>query len=371
MPATLFSPIRIGNIELEHRVVMAPLTRMRARGLGRTPHQLNADYYEQRASKGGLIISEGAPVSEFAHGLPATPGIHNDEQIAGWQTITDAVHQRDGRIFLQLWHVGRISHPSHLPRNCRPVAPSAVSPCGYATTADFQRVPYGEPRALSTKEVVATVQDFVRAAKNAMAAGFDGVEIHGANGYLIEQFLHERTNQRTDDYGGSLENRCRFAMEVAEAVTGVWGEDRVGIRLSPFGTANDSGEADPWPLYDYLIRRLASLNLAYLHLIEPRASGAGQAEVNHVDLPSASELFRPIWPRALIAAGNYTRDGALSAIAEGRADAIAFGRLFIANPDLPLRLRSNAPLNTYNRGTFYGGHAAGYTDYPFLSPTEA
>ncbi|MBW0450934.1 alkene reductase [Paraburkholderia phenoliruptrix] len=370
MSELLFSPLRIGNIQLEHRVVMAPLTRMRAKDPGRAPYQLNAEYYGQRASAGGLIISEGSPVSDTAHGLPATPGIHSSEQVAGWQQVTDAVHRRGGRIFLQLWHVGRISHSSHLPAGSLPVAPSAIAPRGYAMSADFRPVPYEAPRALSTKEVVAVVQDFVQAAKNAMAAGFDGVEIHGANGYLIEQFLQEKTNQRTDEYGGSIEKRCRFAIEVAEAVTSVWGEGRVGIRLSPFGTANDSGENDPLPLYQHLIRRLASINLAYLHLVEPRASGAGQAEVNHKDVPSASELFRPLWPQVLIAAGNYTREGARAAVADGHADAIAFGRLFIANPDLPLRLRCNANLNRYDRDTFYGGHAAGYTDYPFLSHAE-
>ncbi|MEZ2311916.1 alkene reductase [Paraburkholderia sp. RCC_158] len=370
MPGQLFFPLRVGNVQLEHRVVMAPLTRMRAKDPGRTPHQLNAEYYGQRASAGGLIISEGSPVSETAHGLPATPGIYTSEQAAGWQKVTDAVHQKGGRIFLQLWHVGRISHRSHQPRGARPVAPSAIAASGYGMSADFQRVPYEEPRALSTKEVAAVVQDFVNAARNAMAAGFDGVEIHAANGYLIEQFLHDRTNQRTDAYGGSVENRCRFAIEIAEAVSEVWGEDRVGIRLSPFGAANDSGGTDPVSLYTYLIRRLASLNLAYLHLVEPRASGAGQAEVDHKDVPSASQLFRPVWPRVLIAAGNYTRDGALAAIASGHADAIAFGRLFIANPDLPLRLKCDARLNRYDRATFYGGHAGGYTDYPFLSQGE-
>jgi N-ethylmaleimide reductase len=347
---------------------MAPLTRMRASQPGNLTHSLNAEYYWQRASRGGLVITEGAPISPSAHGLPATPGIHTEEQINGWKLITAAVHAKGGKIFLQLWHVGRVSHRSHQPNGALPIAPSAIAPAGDAFTSTFQRVPYEQPRALETIEVQAVVDQFKQAAKNALASGFDGVEIHGANGYLIEQFLHQRSNQRTDHYGGTIENRCRLAIDIAEAVSDVWGTDRVGIRLSPYGIANDSGEAEPMPLYTHLIRKLAELRLAYLHLIEPRASGAGQAEVDHKDVPYASELFRPLWPGVLIAAGNYKPETAKEAIESGRADAIAFGRLFIANPDLPLRLSIDAPLNSYNRQTFYGGSTKGYTDYPFLDP---
>jgi N-ethylmaleimide reductase len=233
-------------------------------------------------------------------------------------------------------------------------------------TARFTREPFQTPRALRTDEIPGIVDGYAQAARNAMQAGFDGVEIHSANGYLLEQFLQSRTNLRTDAYGGSIENRCRLALEVTRAVAEVWGPQRVGIRLSPFGVANDSGEADPMPLYSHLIGELDEMGLAYLHLIEPRASGAGQAEVDHQGVPSAAELFRPAWRGVLIAAGNFRGDTAAQAIEQGHADAIAFGRLFISNPDLPQRLRLGAPLTPYNRATFYGGGEQGYTDYPVM-----
>jgi N-ethylmaleimide reductase len=366
MTQALFSPLRLGSLTLAHRVVMAPLTRMRAAQPGNVPHALNVEYYRQRASQGGLIVSEGTQISPTAQGMPATPGIHSQAQIDGWKAVTQAVHDKGGLIFLQLWHVGRISHSSLLGGE-RPVAPSAVAAPGNAFTADFERAPFEMPRALETAEVAPVVQDYAQAAGNARKAGFDGVEIHAANGYLLEQFLQSRSNHRTDAYGCSIENRSRIVLEVAEAVLGVFGADRVGIRLSPFGVANGSGEDEPLPLYTHLIKHLARLNLAYLHLIEPRASGAGQADVDHQNVPFASELFRPIWPTVLIAAGNYTPETAASAIKAGRADAIAFGRLFIANPDLPDRARTGAALNAYVRATFYGGGTAGYTDYPRLA----
>lgn len=364
MPASLFSPLQLGRYRLAHRVVMAPLTRMRAGQPGNVPHSLNVEYYAQRASTGGLIIAEGTQISLTGQGMPATPGIHSDAQISGWRRVTDAVHAKGGLIFLQLWHVGRISHSSHQPNGERPIGPSAIAASGNAFTASFDRVPFETPRALQTEEIPAIIESYAQAARNALAAGFDGVEIHGANGYLLEQFLQSKTNQREDAYGGSIENRCRLVVEVAEAVARVWGADRVGIRLSPFGIANDSGEAEPERLYSHLIGELAQLTLGYLHLIEPRASGAGQAEVDHKNVPSAIELFRPLWPKVLIGAGNFNGDTAESAIAAGHADAIAFGRLFIANPDLPERLRRGLPLTPYNRATFYVGGAEGYTDYP-------
>jgi len=365
-PSFLFTPLQIGPYRLAHRVVMAPLTRMRAGRPGNVPTALNAEYYAQRASRGGLIIAEGAPISPDAQGMPATPGIYSSEQIAGWGAVTKAVHAKGGLIFLQLWHTGRISHSSHQPNGAPPIAPSAIAAAGNAFTATFERVPFETPRALETAEIPALVERYARAARNAKAAGFDGVEIHGANGYLLEQFLQTRTNRRADAYGGAIENRSRIVLDVARAVAEVWGADRVGLRLSPFGIANDSGEADPMPLYSHLIGELGKLGLGYLHLIEPRASGAGQAEVDHQGVPSAAELFRPIWPGPLIAAGNFKGDTAEAAIAAGHADAIAFGRLFIANPDLPERLTRGAPLNPYNRATFYGGGAEGYVDYPAL-----
>jgi N-ethylmaleimide reductase len=357
----LFTPLRIGPYELSHRVIMAPLTRMRAARPGNVPRPLNAEYYGQRASKGGLIIAEASQVVPEGQGVPASPGIHSREQVAGWKAVTDAVHAKGGLIFLQLWHVGRISHPSH--HGMQPVSASAIRAVGQATTADFTREDFPTPRALATEEIAALVESYAAAARNAKEAGFDGVEIHSANGYLLEQFLQTRSNQRTDRYGGSIENRCRLPLEVTDAVVGIWGPDRVGIRLSPFGIANDSGEAEPGPLYSHLIRELASRNLAFLHLVEPRASGAGQAEVDHKNVPFASELYRPLWPNVLIAAGNYRGDTGEAALQAGWADAIAFGRLFISNPDLPERIRKGVELTPYDRRTFYGGGAEGYTDY--------
>lgn len=365
MTRALFSPLKLGALTLSPRVVMAPLTRMRAAQPGNVPHALNVEYYRQRASRGGLIITEGAQISPTGQGMPATSGIHSQAQVEGWKAVTQAVHDKGGLIFLQLWHVGRISHSSLL-GGALPVAPSAIAAPGNAFAANFERVPFETPRALETTEIAAVVADYAQAARNAQQAGFDGVEIHGANGYLLEQFLQGRSNQRTDAYGGSIEHRSRIVLEVAEAVSSVFGADRVGIRLSPFGVANGSGEDEPLPLYTHLIERLARLDLAYLHLIEPRASGAGQAEVDHQNVPFASELFRPHWPNVLIAAGNYRPDTAAAAIEAGRADAIAFGRLFIANPDLPERARRGSGLNAYNRATFYGGAAEGYVDYPAL-----
>ena len=365
MIQALFSPLRIGAFELSHRMVMAPLTRMRASQPGNVPHALNVEYYRQRASQGGLIVTEGAQISPSGQGMPATPGIHSQAQIEGWRGVTQAVHDKGGLIFLQLWHVGRVSHSS-LHGGERPVAPSAIAAPGHAFTATFERAPFETPRALETAEIASVVADYAQAARNAQQAGFDGVEIHGANGYLLEQFLQSRSNRRTDAYGGSIENRSRIVLEVAAAVSDVFGADRVGIRLSPFGVANGSGEEEPLRLYRDLIEQLALQNLAYLHLVEPRASGAGQADVDHQNVPFASELFRPHWPNALIAAGNYTPSTAAAAIETGRADAVAFGRLFIANPDLPERTRQGSVLNPYDRATFYGGGAEGYIDYPAL-----
>ncbi len=362
----LFEPLTLGAIRLAHRVVMAPLTRMRASLPGNSPTELNALYYGQRATQGGLIIAEASQVLPNGQGVPATPGIHSDQQIEGWQGITRSIHDKGGLAFLQLWHVGRISHSSHQPGGGLPVAPSALPANGFAFTAEFKRVPFEVPRALATAEIAEIIAGYVEAARNAMLAGFDGVEIHAANGYLLEQFLQSRSNRRTDVYGGSIENRARLTLEVTQAVANVCSPDRVGIRLSPYGVANDSGEAEPMPLYNYLISKLDEMGLAYLHLIEPRASGAGQAEVDHQDVPSAAKLFRPLWRSTLIAAGNFRGDTAAQAITQGYADAIAFGRLFISNPDLPTRLSTSAPLTPYDRKTFYGGGAKGYTDYPTL-----
>jgi N-ethylmaleimide reductase len=351
---------------------MAPLTRMRAERPSLTPRALNAEYYAQRATPGGLIIAEASPVLATGFGNPGVPGIYSEAQIAGWRSVVDAVHAKGGLIFLQLWHVGRVSHSSYQPGGMLPVAPSAVPISAElkTMTADGKPANYETPRALETAEVAGIVDAFRQAATNAMKAGFDGVEIHGANGYLIEQFLQSRSNLRTDQYGGSIENRARFLMEITQAVIGVWGASRVGVRLSPYGIANDSGEADPMPLYSHVVQALNPLGLAYLHFIEPRSSGAGRAEVNHQNVPSAMVLFRPIWKGILITAGGFTGETANAAIADGHADAIAFGRIFISNPDLPRRLREGLPLTPYNRATFYGGEEKGYTDYPVYGELE-
>jgi N-ethylmaleimide reductase len=362
----LFSPLKVGPYQLEHRLMMAPLTRMRAAKPSSAPRTLNADYYAQRATEGGLIIAEASPVLATGFGNPGVPGIYSEPQVEGWRAVVDAVHAKGGVIFLQLWHVGRVSHSSFQPGGALPVAPSAVAISAEykAMTADGKAAAYETPRALETGEVAGIVEAFRQAARNAKAAGFDGVEIHGANGYLIEQFLQSRSNLRTDQYGGGIENRVRFLMEVTQAVIEVWGADRVGVRLSPYGVANDSGEADPMPLYTHAIQSLNPLGLAYLHFIEPRSSGAGRAEVNHQNVPSAMVLFRPVWKGVLISAGGFTGEAADAAIAAGHADAIAFGRIFISNPDLPRRLRHGYPLTPYSRATFYGGEEKGYTDYP-------
>jgi N-ethylmaleimide reductase len=362
----LFSPLKVGPYQLKHRLAMAPLTRMRAAKPSLAPRLLNAQYYAQRTTPGGLIIAEASPVIATGFGSPGVPGIYTEPQIEGWREVVDAVHAKGGTIFLQLWHVGRVSHSSFQPGGVLPVAPSAVPipPELKTMTADGNVATYETPRTLETNEIPGIVEAFKQAARNAMDAGFDGVEIHGANGYLIEQFLQSRTNLRTNRYGGGIENRMRLLMEITQGAIEVWGADRVGVRLSPYGVANGSGEPDPMPLYSYAIQSLNTLGLAYLHFIEPRSSGAGRAEVNHQNVPSAMVLFRPIWDGVLISAGGFTGEAAEAAIAAGHADAIAFGRIFISNPDLPRRLQHGFPLTPYNRATFYGGEEKGYTDYP-------
>lgn len=361
----LLTPIQLGALELKNRVVMAPLTRMRAKE-GDVPGDLAADYYSQRASA-GLIISEAAQISNLAKGYPATPGIYSDAQVTGWKKVTDAVHAKGGKMVCQLWHVGRISHSSLHPDEGLPVAPSAIAPGGKVYTATWQLAEYETPRALTVAEIPALIADYVHAAKQAQAAGFDGVEVHGANGYLLDQFLHDGSNTRDDQYGGSVENRSRLLLEVLNAVTGVWGTDRVGLRLSPYGTFNDMSDRDTLGLFTYLIGQVNPLGLAYLHLIEPRSTMAGGTDKVKEGQPSTSELFGPMFDGKVIAAGGFDRQGAEDFVGKGLADAIAFGRFFISNPDLPARLSSNAPLNPYDRSTFYGGGAKGYVDYPALT----
>ncbi len=366
--APLFEPIGIGPLSLSHRVVMAPLTRMRATIPGEAPNALNAEYYAQRATPGGLIIAEASQVVPGGKMINSTPGIHTDEQIAGWKPVVDAVHAKGGFIYLQLWHVGRLSHSSYQPDGGAPMAPSPVAATGKVKTADGETVDKQVPREMSLQEIADLIQAYAQAAKNAKAAGFDGVEVHSANGYLLEQFMQTRSNQRTDQYGGSVENRCRLSIEVTAAVAEVFGPERVGIRLTPFGVANDSGEDDPEPLYRYIIQQLDKMGLAYLHLIEPRASGAGQGEVDHQDVPSAAELYRKDWHGVLMTAGNFRGDSAADFVRRGVADAIAFGRFFISNPDLPERIRNGQELTPYDRSTFYTRGEAGYTDYQPMNP---
>ena len=369
---SLFQPLKLGRCTLAHRIVMAPLTRMRATPGTNAPNALNAEYYGQRATKGGLIICEASPVVASGTAGPNVPGIYSEAQVAGWKLVTDAIHARGGVAFLQLWHGGRISHSSLQPDGGLPQAPSAIPPSsGMILGADLKPHPFETPRALETSELPGIVAAYGQAARNAIAAGFDGVEIHGANGYLLEQFLQSRTNHRTDAYGGSIENRARLMLEATRAAVDAIGADRVGVRLSPYGRANDSGEGDPMPLYSYVIGELNKLGLAYLHLIEPRASGAGQREVDHQDVPSGCETVRPLWRGTLMTAGNFKSDTASATVAKGHADAIAFGRFFISNPDLPELIRASADFRPYDRSTFYGGDARGYTDYAPLSAVAA
>lgn len=354
----LFTPIRIGALDLPHRIVMAPLTRCRA-GEGNAPTAMNARYYEQRASA-ALIVTEASQVTPYGQGYPGTPGIHSDEQIEGWKLVTKAVHEKGGRIFLQLWHVGRISHPSLQPGGVLPVAPSAVKPQGQAATTSGM-VPFETPRALETAEVYDVIAQYRSGAENAKRAGFDGVEIHGANGYLIDQFLRDGTNKRTDEWGGSVERRARFALEVVSAVVDVWGADRVAIRLAPNGTFNDMHDSNPKEIFGYTLERLSDMNLAYVHLVDMT-----EKDAKHGSPGIPLSFFRSKYRGNLMANGGYTLERANQDIAEGIADLVSFGQLFISNPDLPERLRTNAPLTPPDPSTFYGGGEHGYTDYPAL-----
>jgi N-ethylmaleimide reductase len=353
----LFTSIKLGRNELRNRIVMAPLTRNRA-GEGNVPQSLNVEYYEQRASA-GLIITEATPISEMGHGYPATPGIHSDAQVAGWKKVVDAVHARGGKIFLQLWQVGRISHPSLLPDNALPVAPSAIKPAGQAFTyAGLQD--FVTPRALATEEIPGLVDDFRVAAENALAAGFDGVEVHGANGYLLDQFLRDSTNRRTDQYGGSIANRTRLLLEVVSAVSQVWGADRVGVRISPINPFNDIRDSQPQALFNQVAESLNPFGLAYLHVVEVGMANEAPPEFDFDEL-------RRAYHGNYMANGGYDKARGNTAIASGHADCVAYGVPFIANPDLVERFRTDAPLNPADQSTFYGGTEKGYTDYPAMA----
>src|SRR5262249_32933524 len=359
MSADLFSPLTVGTLNCKNRVVMAPLTRSRA-GAGNVPHVLNALYYAQRASA-GLIISAATQISPDGQGYISTPGIHSTEQIEGWRIVTKAVRVAGGCMVSQLWHVGRISHPSFQPGGALPVAPSAIKPNARAFTAKgFEPIP--TPRALDTEEIPGVMRLYAKAAQNAMTAGFDGVEVHAANGYLIDQFLRDHTNKRSDQYGGSIENRTRFLLEVMDAVTSAVGPERVGVRISPQNIQNDIDDSNPQALFNHVAKSLAT-KAAYLHIIEGDTSGAPVPSFDYVAL---KRLFGAV----VIANNNFDCARANAALAEGRADMIAFGKPFISNPDLVIRLFLGARPAVANRETFYGGGEEGYTDYQVLRSAE-
>jgi N-ethylmaleimide reductase len=363
---TLFDPLAIGDITIANRVVMAPLTRMRSQQPGNIPHALNAQYYAQRAGA-GLIISEATQISQQGQGYPGTPGIHSEEQVAGWNQVTEAVHAKGGKIVLQLWHVGRISHSSHQPGGKPPVAPSAITPTGKVFTADWKQADYETPHALEITEIEAIKTDYRKACENAKRAGFDGVEVHGANGYLLDQFLQDGSNTRTDRYGGSIENRARLLLEVVDIAVQVWGKGRVGVRLSPYGTFNDMSDSDPIALFSHVIEQLSAREIAYVHMIEPRATGAGGSDAVNEEAPCTSDLFRKLFKGAFMSAGGYTPETAKAVVESGQVDLVAFGRFYISNPDLAQRIQKGIALAPYNRATFYGGAEKGYTDYPFAA----
>ncbi len=359
MTTNLFTPLQVGPYTLRNRIVMAPLTRSRAAD-GNVPHELNALYYAQRASA-GLIISEATQVVPEGQGYISTPGVYSDEQVAGWKLITGAVHAAGGLIFLQLWHVGRISHVEFQPGHGAPVAPSAIVAQGQAyTSKGFED--FSMPRALDIGELPGVVAGYRTAARHAIAAGFDGVEVHAANGYLLEQFLKDKTNHRTDAYGGSIENRMRLLLEVVDAVNAEVGADRVGVRISPENKANDIDESDPFPLYMAVAKALAGKGMAYLHVIEGDMMAGNSQPETGFDYRAIKDAFGGPYMANL----NFDKARAEAAIADGRVDMVAFGKLFISNPDLVTRFLLDAPLSKPDSKTFYGGDQHGYTDYPML-----
>ncbi len=359
----LFTPYELGSLHLKNRMVMAPLTRSRAEE-GNVPSRHAATYYSQRAGA-GLIVTEATQAGAGGQGYIATPGMHSDDQVRGWKKVTDAVHRAGGLIFMQLWHVGRISHPDFRGGEL-PVAPSAIAPRGVQayTAQGLKDIP--APRALDAGEIPGIVREFRAAGENAKAAGFDGVEVHGANGYLLDQFLESGTNQRTDSYGGSIENRARLLFEVVEDLLTVWDRERIGVRLSPGGSFNDMCDANPRETWGYVAKRMADTKLGYLHLIEPTP-----AQGEHATPDLSARFFRPLFPGALMVAGGYTLERGNAVLKAGLADLVTFGRLFLANPDLVERFRRGAPLNEPNPDTFYGGGAEGYIDYPALGEAKA
>jgi N-ethylmaleimide reductase len=358
----LLSPYELGPLELSNRMVMAPMTRNRAVA-GNVPSPLAVTYYEQRASA-GLIITEGSQIMPEGQGYPTTPGIHSAEQVEGWKKVTAAVHNAGGKIFLQLWHVGRISHSLYQPGGVLPVAPSAIAPKGEIYTTEGMK-PFETPHALTVDEIKKIVQQFGVAAQNAKDAGFDGVEIHGANGYLIDQFLQDGTNTRTDEYGGSAENRVRFLDEVTTAVVEVWGEERVGVRLSPNGTFNDMSDSNPEATFTHAVELLSTIGIGYIHFRR-----GTKADERHGRKPVPIANFRQLFTGSIIINDQFNRESAEAVIEDDVADLVSFGTLFLANPDLPKRFELNAPLNKPDSATFYSGGEKGYIDYPALESAK-
>ncbi|PXW28317.1 alkene reductase [Paraburkholderia caballeronis] len=374
MSDVLFKPLQLGRLHLPHRVVMAPLTRSRAGQPGNIPTLMNVEYYRQRASA-ALIVAEATQISQQGQGYAWTPGIHSPGQIEGWRAVSDAVHAEAGKIYLQLWHVGRVSHPVFQPGQRLPVAPTAMEVPGQTFIVDKEGnglwAPIPVPRELTTAEVTAIVKDYRGAARNAMAAGMDGVEIHAGNGYLLDQFINSNSNRRTDAYGGSIENRTRLLLEVVDAVAEQVGAVNVGVRLTPMGRFLGMGDESPEATFGYIARRLNDWGLAYLHLVEPAIVGTVRDEQYDPRWDGIIKQLRDTFNGVLMLAGGYTPDSARLAIESGRADLIAFGRPFIANPDLPGRLRRHLPLTEADPSTFFGGGEKGYTDYrAFASSTN-
>lgn len=361
---TLYEPFELKDLQLKNRMVLAPMTRSRAKQDGLVPSDMAPEYYRQR-STAGLIITEATQITPQGIGYILTPGIHSEEQVAGWKKVTQAVHEEGGKIFLQLWHVGRVSHPDFHDGEL-PVAPSAIKAKGQAFTFDGPK-DMVTPRALETEEVKGIIEDYRIAAQNAKEAGFDGVEIHGANGYLPEQFLKNGSNKRTDEYGGSVENRAKFLLEVTQAAIDVFGANRVGVRLSPNGTFNDMSESDVEGTYSYVAKQLGDLQIAYLHLIEDAQDPAAgdDKEVREITQKLSHEFGG-----VLIVCGDYGKERAEHAVAHNETELVAFGRPYLANPDLPERYQKDAPLNEPDQSTFYGGGAEGYIDYPTLAEAE-
>jgi N-ethylmaleimide reductase len=370
MTQHLFQPIALGPYTLPHRVAMAPLTRSRAGQPGDIPTAMNAEYYRQRASA-ALIITEATQISRQGQGYAWTPGIYNDEQVQAWREVSSQVHAAGGLIFMQLWHVGRVSHPSFQPDNALPVAPSALPVPGKTFIVDadgsgvWDDVPV--PRALQTSEIADIISDYRRAARNALNAGMDGVEIHAGNGYLLDQFINSNSNQREDAYGGSLENRARLLLEVVAAVVDEVGAEHVGVRLTPMGRFMGMGDETPQATFGHIVRSLNHWTLAYLHLVEPAVVGTVKDENFDPRWDEIIGQLRAAWDGVLMIAGGYDPETAEQALIDGRADIIAFGRPFLANPDLPRRIRDGLSLNTPDPSTFFGGDQRGYVDYPVHS----